>query len=315
MATIQAGGLRKSFGRIEAVKDVSFSVDKGELFGFLGPNGAGKTTTIGMLTTLLRPTGGRATVAGNDVVRDPAAVRRSIGLVLQESTYDQDLTAMHMLRIQGIAFGLSAREIRTRSEELLSLLDLWDRRNDRLREYSGGMARRAELARGLVHKPEVLFLDEPTLGLDPQSRRTMWDYIDGLRRTDGVTIFLTTHYMEEADNCGRLGIINDGRIVALDTPDRLKSQLGGDVVTIVSPQPTQVAAEVMERFGVATQTVEGIVTANVQDAAGFLPELLRGLTTPVDSVSVNRPTLEDVFVSLTDRNFGKAQNDLDGKRS
>ena len=315
MATIQAGGLRKSFGRIEAVKDVSFSVDKGELFGFLGPNGAGKTTTIGMLTTLLRPTGGRATVAGNVVVRDPAAVRRSIGLVLQESTYDQDLTAMHMLRIQGIAFGLSAREIRTRSEELLSLLDLWDRRNDRLREYSGGMARRAELARGLVHKPEVLFLDEPTLGLDPQSRRTMWDYIDGLRRTDGVTIFLTTHYMEEADNCGRLGIINDGRIVALDTPDRLKSQLGGDVVTIVSPQPTQVAAEVMERFGVATQTVEGIVTANVQDAAGFLPELLRGLTTPVDSVSVNRPTLEDVFVSLTDRNFGKAQNDLDGKRS
>lgn len=304
MAIIQADGLRKSFGRIEAVKDVSFSVEEGELFGFLGPNGAGKTTTIGMLTTLLRPSGGTGRVAGHNVATEAAAVRRSVGLVLQESAYDQDLTAMHMLRIQGMAYGLSRGEIGRRTEEMLSLLGLWDRRDDRLREFSGGMARRAELARGLIHKPRVLFLDEPTLGLDPQSRRMMWDYIDGLRRSDGVTIFLTTHYMEEADGCERVAIIDDGRIAALDTPDRLKAQVGGDVVTISTSDAEAAARELKERFGVEAQVVDNKVTGTVPDAAGFMPELLRGLTTPVDSVSVNRPTLEDVFVSLTDRRIG-----------
>lgn len=305
--TIEARNLVKKFGDLTAVKEVSFDVREGEIFGFLGPNGAGKTTTINMLCTLLRITDGHATVNGHDVADEPASVRKSIGLIFQDPSLDDRLTGRENLRFHALLYDLSRHEFEERSKEVLEMVDLADRADDQVREYSGGMRRRLEIARGLLHYPKVLFLDEPTIGLDPQTRRYIWEYITDLREREQITIFLTTHYMEEAEICDRIAIIDHGEIVALDTPEALKAMVGGDIVTVrtsdndLASQKIREAHDLDARMGPEGQLI-------VETAAGeeFIPELMMTLSngsTPVKVKSVNlrRPTLEDVFIKLTGR--------------
>src|SRR3954466_13038766 len=216
---IEVSGLQKSFGEIEAVRDVSFEVNAGEVFGFLGPNGAGKTTTINMLCTLARPTSGRATVAGHDIVRERDDVRRNIGLVFQDPTLDGYLPAKQTLRLHAELYGVDRSLVEPRMKQMLEMVSLWERRDSAVMTFSGGMRRRLEIARGLMHSPRVLFLDEPTIGLDPQTRSSIWSYIRQLRETEEITIFMTTHYMDEAEYCDRIAIMDVGEIVALDSPE------------------------------------------------------------------------------------------------
>ena len=229
---VEVDGLVKRFGDFTAVDGISFSVEPGELFGFLGPNGAGKTTTISILCTLLHPSGGRARVAGHDVAGDPTGVRSTIGLVFQEITLDDYLTGAENLRFHGVLYGLPRAEVKARMGPLLDMVGLTDWADQQTRFYSGGMKRRLEIARGLLHTPRVLFLDEPTIGLDPQTRVHIWDYVDELRARERTTMFLTTHYMDEAERCDRIAIIDQGRIVAIDSPSALKASVGADTVTL-----------------------------------------------------------------------------------
>ncbi|HEV7885842.1 MAG TPA: ATP-binding cassette domain-containing protein, partial [Solirubrobacteraceae bacterium] len=226
LPAIEVNDLRKSFGDVEAVSGVSFEVAAGEIFGFLGPNGAGKTTTINMLCTLARPSGGSALVAGHDVVRERDDVRRHIGLVFQDQTLDGYLTAEQNLRMHAELYGVDSKLVPERMRQVLEMVGLWERRDGQVMTFSGGMRRRLEIARGFLHSPRVLFLDEPTIGLDPQTRSSIWRYIRALQRTEEITIFMTTHYMDEAEFCDRIAIMDQGRIVVLDTPDALKAQVG-----------------------------------------------------------------------------------------
>ena len=298
---IEVDGLGRDFGALAAVSTVSFDVAEGEIFGFLGPNGAGKTTTINMLCTLLRPTRGRASVNGCDVVRERSDVRRSIGLVFQQTTLDDALTAEQNLRFHAYAYGVAAGGRERRIDELLGLVELVDRRRDRVKTFSGGMKRRLEIARGLVHHPRVLFLDEPTLGLDPQTRRRIWDYLGELREREGLTIFLTTHYMDEAEHCDRIAVIDHGEIVALDTPAGLKSAVGGDVVTITTGEREAAATELRSRYGVQPSLADGTVSFQVPAGEAFLPEFVRTFGQPMEAIGLRRPTLDDVFLHLTGR--------------
>jgi ABC-2 type transport system ATP-binding protein len=301
MNTIEVRDLARHFDKVEAVKGVSFDVEEGEIFGFLGPNGAGKTTTINMLCTLLRPTAGKATVNGFDVVDQRSEVRRSIGLVFQQPTLDEYLSADRNLRFHGYAYALPSEVRERRMTELLEMVELSDRRSGPVRTYSGGMKRRLEIARGLLHHPRVLFLDEPTLGLDPQTRRHIWDYLRSLREREGLTIFLTTHYMDEAEFSSRIAVIDHGQIVALDTPDGLKRAVGGDLVTFSTDDPERGAAEVRERYGVEPAISDGTVRFHVEGGESFLPEFVRSFSQPMTSVALRRPTLDDVFLHLTGR--------------
>jgi ABC-2 type transport system ATP-binding protein len=298
---IETHDLRRRFGQLEAVRGVTFEVGEGEVFGFLGPNGAGKTTTIAMLSTLLRPDNGSAVVAGHDVVRERSAVRRSIGLVFQQPTLDEALTAEQNLRFHAYAYGVRADVRERRIAELLDLVELSDRRRDRVRTYSGGMKRRLELARGLLHEPRVLFLDEPTLGLDPQTRRRVWEYLSVLRANERLTVFLTTHYMDEAENCDRIAVIDHGRIVALDTPGGLKDGVGGDVISLTTANGEAAATELRDRYRVAPVVDGHTVTFQVPAGEYFLPEFVRGFGQPLESIGLRRPTLDDVFLQLTGR--------------
>jgi ABC-2 type transport system ATP-binding protein len=293
--------LVRTYGDLTAVDGVSFAVEEGEIFGFLGPNGAGKTTTVSVLCTLLSPTAGRAEVAGHDVVERPDDVRRSIGVVFQETTLDQQLTAAQNLRFHGYAYGLSRSEVRRRVDELIPLLGLENRLDDEVRTYSGGMKRRLEVARGLLHSPRVLFLDEPTLGLDPQTRRRIWEHVRELRARDGVTVFFTTHYMDEAEHSDRIAVIDHGRIVALDTPERLKDRVGGDVVTLEVDDPEAVVRLLRERYELDPKTEDDTVIVSVDGGEAWLPEFLRQVDARVSSIALRRPTLDDVFVELTGR--------------
>jgi ABC-2 type transport system ATP-binding protein len=296
---IVATRLARNFGRTKAVKEVSFAVGEGEVFGFLGPNGAGKTTTISMLCTLLKPSAGQASVAGHDVVGRRAEVRRSIGLVFQDPTLDEYLTAIQNLRFHAYAYGIPRHTRDKRIRELLTLMELWDRRDSSVREYSGGMKRRLEIARGLLHHPHILFLDEPTLGLDPQTRHRIWRYVLDLREREGLTIFLTTHYMDEAENCDRIAIIDEGEIVALDRPDVLKNSLGGDLVTLRTENGAAALEEISNRYGLTGSVEDDTVSFSVPRAEEFLPELMRSFPVRVLAVGVRRPTLDDVFLALT----------------
>lgn len=298
---IEVDGLVRRFGAIEAVKGVSFGVEPGEIFGFLGPNGAGKTTTINMLCTLLMPHDGSARVSGFDIRTQRSEVRRSIGLVFQQTTLDEYLSADQNLRFHAYAYGIPADTRERRMTELMTMVDLADRRKGSVRTYSGGMKRRLEIARGLLHRPKVLFLDEPTLGLDPQTRRHIWDYLRALREHEGLTIFLTTHYMDEAENCDRIAVIDHGEIVGLDTPDGLKRAVGGDVVTVKTADNDAAAAEIGARYGVETITHDGTVSFSVTQGEEFLPQFVRSLEQPLQSIGLRRPTLDDVFLQLTGR--------------
>ena len=301
MKTVVAEDLVHHYDELEAVRGVSFQVGEGEIFAFLGPNGAGKTTTISILCTLLRPTGGRARVDGHDVERERAAVRRSIGVVFQEPTLDKQLTGEQNLRFHGYAYGVPRSLLEKRMRELLEMMELWDRRSERVSNYSGGMKRRLEIARGLLHRPRVLFLDEPTLGLDPQTRRRIWEYIVGLRDREGVTVFFTTHYMDEAEHSDRIAIIDHGRIVALDTPDQLKDRVGGDVVTLATEDDDAAMAELREEWDVDPRRADGAVTFHISNGKEWLPDFVREFPQRIVSISVHRPTLDDVFIDLTGR--------------
>ncbi len=298
---IQAQGLVKRYGQLEAVRGIDLEVHAGEIFGFLGPNGAGKSTTISILCTLLKATAGSARVAGIDVAHDPARVRQRIGLVFQDPSLDDQLTGRENLEFHAWIYSVPAAVRRQRIDQMLELLQLSDRAGSQVRTYSGGMKRRLEIARGMLHQPQILFLDEPTLGLDPQTRRNIWTHLNDLRARTGITIFMTTHYMDEAEYCDRIAIIDRGQIVALGTPDQLKAMVGGDVVTMTSTQPEAAAGEIQQLLGVTPATENGSLRMEVPDGKAFVPRLVRELTVPVDTISLRRPSLDDVFLKLTGR--------------
>jgi ABC-2 type transport system ATP-binding protein len=284
---------------VHAVRDVSFDVQKGEVFAFLGPNGAGKSTTIKMLCTLLGPTGGRAIVGGHDVTREPRAVRRSIGLVFQERTLDDQLTAEENLRFHAVLYGVPAAEVAPRIDRVLKLVELAERRKDLVSTFSGGMARRLEVARALLHAPEVLFLDEPTVGLDPQTRAKMWKDVMRLRDEEGVTIFMTTHYMDEAEYADRIAIIDHGKVVAMDTPVNLKAAVGLDTVKLATAEDAQAAKNLQSAGYDAKVGEKGGVVLRVKDGESAVADVVQRAGVAIRNVSVHRPSLDDVFLHFT----------------
>jgi ABC-2 type transport system ATP-binding protein len=296
---VAVSGLTKRYGPVLAVDDVDLSVDAGEVFGFLGPNGAGKSTTIKMLCTLVEPTAGHATVAGFDIVKQRDHVRRNIGLVFQDPTLDQYLTANQNLRMHAELYGVPRAQLGPRMTQVLEMVGLSDRRSARVSTYSGGMKRRLEIARGLLHSPRVLFLDEPTVGLDPQTRASIWRYIGELRRREDITIFMTTHYMDEAEYCDRIAIMDHGRIVVTDTPEDLKASIGKDRVQLTTADDEAAITALQARFGLSAQIAEGQVTFAVAGGEQFVPRLFAELGVPIKSVSVSRPSLDDVFMNYT----------------
>ena len=302
MYAIEVENLVKKFGDFEAVKGISFKVKKGEIFAFLGPNGAGKTTTVHILTTLLKPNSGRATVAGYDVLKDAGEVRKRIGIVFQDPSVDRDLTAYENMLVHGGVYGLKGRELKEKIEELLRFVELWEFRNKLVKYFSGGMQRRLEIARSLLHNPEVLFLDEPTLGLDPQTRAHVWSYIQAMKEEHEMTVFLTTHYMEEAEKLAdRVAIIDHGRIIADGTVEELKKLVGSDVVYL----KVENNAECFEiDSGTCIVLPDGRIRIDVSDAARNIPKIFeaaeeRGIK--ILEITYHRPTLNDVFLHLTGR--------------
>jgi len=308
-AAIYVEHLQRRFGETVAVDDILFTVNKGEIFGFLGPNGAGKTTTIKILTTLLTPSGGSAKVLEYDVVKDRDKVRNQIGIVFQDPSLDMDLTGRENLRFHGILYKMSEENIKTRTKVLIDLIELGDWLDKPIKTYSGGMRRRLEIVRALLHSPRILFLDEPTLGLDPQSRRRIWDYLREINSKDGITIFLTTHYMEEADQlCQRVAIIDKGKIVAFDTPQALKNIIGGDVVSLDVAQKSEIPhfVEIIQNrhpFPILkVEAAQGIITITCQQGEKAIPQLmiLAGEShLDIQSVGLKKPGLDDVFFHFT----------------
>ncbi len=312
---IVVNGLTKDYGEVKAVKGVDFEVATGEVFGFLGPNGAGKTTTINMLCTLAKPTTGSASVAGHDVVKERDDVRRNIGLVFQDPTLDGYLTAEQNLRLHAELYGVQSDLVMPRMEQVMTMVGLWDRKDHTVGTFSGGMRRRLEIARGLMHSPRVLFLDEPTIGLDPQTRRSIWEYIRELKEQEEITIFMTTHYMDEAEWCDRIAIMDHGQIVALDDPETLKAQVGTDRVVIHTDNDEAAIAELKERFGIEAKIAEGAVTFGVPRGEEFVPRLFAELSILIKAVSVSRPTLDDVFMSYTGTTIRDAEEDQSKHRN
>jgi ABC-2 type transport system ATP-binding protein len=301
-------GLVKRYDDVEAVRGIDFEVRSGETFGFLGPNGAGKSTTINVLCTLVRPSGGSARVAGHDVGSERDEVRRSIGLVFQDTTLDGYLSAEQNLRLHAELYGVSREIVDRRMLQVMEMVGLWERRASLVNTFSGGMKRRLEIARGLLHSPRVLFLDEPTVGLDPQTRSSIWGYIRELKAHEDITIFLTTHYMDEAEYCDRIAIMDRGRIIVLDTPQALKAKVGKDRVQIETDDDQAAIAALRERFGIEATVAEGRVTFGVPAGEQFVPRLFAELGRPIRSVSVARPSLDDVFMSYTGTTIRDAES-------
>ena len=302
-AVIRVEEIRHSYGDRAALKGVSFDVRAGEIFGLLGPNGSGKTTLFRILSTLMLPTGGHAVIGGFDAATQPDQVRRHIGVVFQAQSTDIKLTAAENLWHQGHLYGLRGAALKTRIQEMLERVALADRAKDRVETFSGGMQRRVELAKGLMHNPSVLLLDEPTTGLDPGARRDLWLYLDELRKREGVSIIVTTHLMEEAERCDRLAILNLGEVVGLGTPAELRSQIGGDVVIIDTADPDSLAARIQERFKIAATVLEGKARMEIRDGLKFVTSLAEIFPGAIQSVSISKPTLDDVFISRTGHRF------------
>jgi ABC-2 type transport system ATP-binding protein len=299
---IEVTGLTKRYGEVEAVRGIDLAVRAGETFGFLGPNGAGKTTTIKILCTLAKATSGTAKVAGYDTAAQRDSVRRNIGLVFQDTTLDGYLTAEQNLRFHAEMYGVPKAAVPPRMRQVLDMVGLWDRKDSLVETFSGGMKRRLEIARGLLHAPHVLFLDEPTVGLDPQTRSSIWAYINELKGREDITIFLTTHYMEEAEYCERIAIIDQGQIIVLDTPEALKESVGQDRVQIHTDDDAGAIGALRERFGIEARMSEELVTFGVPLGEEFVPRLFDEWDPahpPIRSVSVSRPSLDDVFMSYT----------------
>ena len=298
---IKVENLVKKFGELVAVADISFSVTRGEIFGFLGPNGAGKTTTINILCTLSKPTSGQATIAGFDVVRQQSQVRQSIGLVFQDPSLDERLSGLQNMRFHALVYNVPTSVREQRIEQMLRMMELWDKRHSQVITYSGGMKRRLELARGLLHHPKVLFLDEPTLGLDPQTRTRIWEYILELQRLEGTTIFLTTHYMDEAEKADRIAIIDYGKLIVTDTPEGLKKLVGKDIISVKTDDNTRAAEEIRLRYQTEARQDSDGLSFEVANGEEFLPAFIREFGTKILSVSLRRPSLDDVFLKLTGR--------------
>ena len=304
LRAIEVQNLTKKFGNFTAVDDISFNVEEGEIFGLLGPNGAGKTTTISILSTIIDLTSGKATVDGKDVSKDKDAVRHLIGIVFQDPSLDDELTGRENLDIHARLYGVTGEEKKEVIQKTLKLVELEDKADIQVRSYSGGMKRRLEIARGFIHKPKVLFLDEPTLGLDPQTRRKIWDYIKEMNRTEKLTIILTTHYMEEADSlCNRIAIVDHGKIIKIDTAERLKDSLGGDILKIGTKRPAELEALLKkEKIGHAMKVLDGTLEVTVKNGSTALPKLIELAAhhrIDIEYTTLQRPTLEDVFISLT----------------
>lgn len=305
---IKIRNLVKKYGNLTAVDNLTLDISENEVFGLLGSNGAGKTTTIHMLATLLKPTSGTATVNGYDITNQPAKVRASIGIVFQAPSSDDMLTGYENLHLHAMLYSVPRHMRKQRIEEVLELVGLTERKHDQVKTYSGGMRRRLEIARGLLHKPKVMFLDEPTLGLDPASRESMWKYVRRLVEEEKVTIILTTHYMEEADMlCDRIAIIDKGRIVALDTPAKLKAGLGGDIIRIKTKKFMQQDIDKIRQFSFVhkLEQSDGFLVLSVDNAKRDLPVLLQNVE--AESAEFTSPTLNDVFIQLTGRNTDKEQ--------
>ncbi|TAJ45856.1 ATP-binding cassette domain-containing protein [Methanofollis fontis] len=313
MSAIHVKDLTKTFGAFTAVDGISFEIEEGEIFGLLGPNGAGKTTTISMLSTMLLPSGGTATVDGHNVVTEQDAVRRSIGIVFQDQSLDEELTAYENMDFHGRLYRIPSPLREERIAELLGLVGLEGRKDDLVKTFSGGMRRRLEIARGLLHRPRVLFLDEPTLGLDPQTRNHLWEYIENLNAEMGITIILTTHYMDEADRlCDRIAIIDQGRIVALDTSARLKDAVGGDLVLLRTADPVRTAGVLAAPWVERIEGHDGEVLIHLRNAERHISEIVTLLDREgigIESLSVRKPTLEDVFLHYTGRSIRESEAD------
>jgi ABC-2 type transport system ATP-binding protein len=308
-AAVKVQDLTKRYGELTAVDHLNLEVREGEIFGLLGPNGAGKTTLLSMLCTILPPTSGRAWVNGFDIMKNPLRVRKSIGIVFQAPSVDDLLTGRENLRMHNLLFGVPRKLRKQRIDEALALVSLEKRADDLVKTYSGGMRRRLELARGIMHHPQIMFLDEPTLGLDPQTRDHIWEYIRGLTQRERITIMLTTHYLEEAEQlCDRVAIIDYGRIVALDSPQALIKQISGDVIRIRREQPQM---EELKRLPYVKDTYlkDGLLCVMVNDAGRNLQDLLAHIG-PVDFVEVRKGTLNDVFLHYTGREIREAEPEV-----
>jgi ABC-2 type transport system ATP-binding protein len=300
---IRIANIRHSYGERLALNNVSFDVPYGEIFGLLGPNGSGKTSLFRILSTLMLPSGGSAQIMGADIARDPNQVRRHIGVVFQQQSVDIKLTAAENLYHQGHLYGLRGPALKSRISEVLERVALTDRSDELVETFSGGMQRRVELAKGLMHHPSVLLLDEPTTGLDPGARIDVWNYLRILRDTEGASILVTTHLMEEAERCDRLAILNEGNLVALGTPAELKSQIGGDVVVLEAGDPAALAMRIRDRFRLETTIVGNTVRLEIQNGHRFVTEVVEAFRGEITSVMVSKPSLEDVFIHCTGHRF------------
>ncbi|MBI2114124.1 MAG: ABC transporter ATP-binding protein [candidate division NC10 bacterium] len=306
---VEVDGLHHHYGSREALAGISLEISRGEIFGLLGPNGGGKTTLFKILSTLMPATRGTVRVFGHDLVREPDAIRRHLGVVFQHPSLDSKLTVMENLQHHGHLYGLRGTALQTRAEALLERLDLGERSHDRVETLSGGLRRRVELAKALVHQPDLLLLDEPSTGLDPGARRDFTNYLGQLREQDGVTVVLTTHILVEAERCDRVGILHRGKLVALGTPDDLKARLGGDVVVVQSLNPQRLQGRLRERFGCEPVLVDGSLRVERPRGHEFVREIVDAFPGEVQSVSFGKPTLEDVFIHLTGRRlWGEAAN-------
>ncbi len=300
---IEARALGFRYGDREALGDVSFSVARAEIFGFLGPNGGGKTTLFKLLSTLAPIQSGSARLFGHDLAGETAAVRRRLGVVFQHPSLDGKLTVGENLAAHGHLYGISGKRLRERIAAMLERLGLSERARDRVETLSGGLQRRVELAKALLHEPELLLLDEPSTGLDPAARREFWNYLGHLREREGVTVVLTTHYMEEAERCDRIGILHQGKLVAIAPPGELKSEVGGDVVVIRTGAPEILQRKILARFKLKSQLVDGAIRIEKLRAHELVRDLIDAFGEEIESVSFGKPTLEDVFVHLTGHQF------------
>jgi ABC-2 type transport system ATP-binding protein len=303
-ALVQIEHLSHSYGDRAALNDLALTVNRGEIFGFLGPNGSGKTTLFRILSTLIPPQKGSVQILGLDLGSQRDAIRRQLGVVFQAPSLDKQLTAEENLRHQGHLYGLAGAELERRIDEMLGRVGLSQRPREYVGNFSGGMRRRVELAKGLLHRPRLLLLDEPSTGLDPAARIDLWRYLREIRDNDGVTILVTTHLMDEAEHCNRLAIMDKGKLIACDTPAALKDQIGGDVITLTtSEDPTALRTAIRDRFSIDATPVDAALRIERDRGHEFIPQLVEAFPGQIRSISLGKPTLEDVFIHVTGHRF------------